>query len=94
MPRSAVSQVCMWALTRPGMTILSEASITSSAVAPRLRPTASMRVAAEQQFAALHLADAGIERDQPAAFDQDAFHGCVSVAVIAGNDTCSMFGMT
>ncbi len=44
MPRSAVSQVCMCALTRPGITILSEASIVSSAVAPRLRPTASIRL--------------------------------------------------
>src|SRR5262245_17543273 len=40
MPRSAVSHVCMWALTRPGMTILSVASIVSSAAAARLRPTA------------------------------------------------------
>src|SRR4051794_25204928 len=42
MPRSAVSQVCMWALTRPGITILSVASMVSSAVALRLRPAALM----------------------------------------------------
>src|SRR5882672_2183287 len=40
MPRNAVSQVCMWALTRPGITILSEASMVSSVVAFRLRPAA------------------------------------------------------
>ena len=31
-------------------------------------------VAANKQFAAFDLANVGIERDQPAALDQDAFH--------------------
>ena len=74
------------------MTILSEASIASSALAPRLRPAASMVLPLIEQLAALDLADLGIERDQPAAFDESAFHGCRSVAVPhhegdGGNDT-------
>src|SRR6185503_17196233 len=46
-------------------------------------------VAAIKQLAALDLADARIERDQPAALDENAFHESTSVAVIVGNDTWS-----
>ena len=74
MPRSAVSHVCICALTSPGITILSVASITSSAAASRLRPTASMRLPANQELAALEVADGWVERDQPAASDQHALH--------------------
>src|SRR5205814_8938300 len=41
-------------------------------------------VAIEKEFAAFHLADLGIERDQPAALDENAFHECPPVA---GNTT-------
>jgi len=71
MPRSAVSQVCMWALTRPGMTILSEASITSSALAPRCGHGLD-GVAVVKKVTALDLADLGVERHQPAALDENA----------------------
>jgi hypothetical protein len=39
-------------------------------------------VAAIQKFAALHLADRRIERDQPAELDEDAFHRSTLVAVV------------
>jgi hypothetical protein len=72
MPRSAVSQVCICAFTRHDDLVGGVDHLVRGR--SEISPDGFDPIAAEQKLPALEVADPVIEGDQPAAFDQNAFH--------------------
>src|SRR5262249_2957989 len=75
MPRSALCQVCTWALMKPGSTMQSAASMTSApSDAEMLRRNRRDAVVFDEHVADRKVRDARIHRDDGAALDENSAH--------------------